>query len=235
MKTNFLSRLLRLDTLQKKGDGKRLELRYLYSALGVILIGIGCGLAVEMALGCDSYTSFNRGIWYILTEAFGHFAFGHINLTVNVILFICMVTLRRDLIGFGTLFNMVTVGYIIDLVQYLFSVLSVSGADLSIPLRTVIIIVALPITAFGGALYTEAELGVSPYDSIPFIAEKLTHGKLSFGLLRTLTDCFFLTGGLIFGFISGKQWELVNVGTVILALGTGYIIAYFRRVLPKLA
>ena len=39
MKTDFLSRLLRLDALEKKGDGKRLALRYLYSAIGVLLIG----------------------------------------------------------------------------------------------------------------------------------------------------------------------------------------------------
>ena len=99
MKDNFFKRLFRITDIKEKGDGLRLFIRYLFSAIGVLCIGIGCGVVVEMALGCDTYTSFNRGLWYILTEAFGNFPFGHINLSVNLILFVLMLIFCREHIG----------------------------------------------------------------------------------------------------------------------------------------
>ena len=229
MKNGFIYNLLRLSDIKEKGDVKRLILRYIASALGVIIIGIGCGAVVEMAVGCDTYTCFNRSIWYILTEKLGDFPFGHINLSVNIVLFVFMLILRRDLIGFGTLFNMVAVGYIIDLMHYLFGVFGITGNELNYFLRVFIIVAALPVIAFGDALYIKASLGISPFDGIPFILSKLTGGKYSFRILRTLTDCFCLAGGFLLGLITGKQFELANAGTVILALGTGTLIAFFGR------
>lgn len=231
MKTDLLKSLLRLDDIAKYG-GKKLALRYLFSTLGVIIIGLGCGVVVEMAVGCDTYTCFNRSIWYILTDIFGEFPFGHINLAVNLVLFVFMIALRRDLIGFGTLLNMVCVGYIIDIVHNVFVSVGAPGTELNFFLRIAIITVALPVIAFGDALYIDAELGVSPFDAVPFILEKLTNGRHSFRLLRTLADCFCLAGGFLLGLITNRHFELANVGTVILALGTGTLITLFRNLLP---
>ena len=233
MNQNFLTALLRLSDIKEKGDAKKLILRYILSVLGIILIGLGCGLVVEMAVGCDTYTCFNRSIWYILTEKFGYFPFGHINLSVNLILFAFMTALRRDLIGFGTVVNMISVGYIIDFVHFAFNSFGVSGTELSFALRIGLIILALPVITFGDALYIDADVGISPYDAVPFILEKLTKERASFGLLRTFTDCFCLVFGFLIGCITGKQFELANAGTVILALFTGSLIVFWQKILGK--
>lgn len=233
MAANILTKLLRLDNIKEKGDGKRLLLRYLFSVLGVIIIGLGCGVVVEMAVGCDTYTCFVRSIWYILTDIFGEFPFGHINLTSNLVIFLFMIFTKRELIGFGTLFNMVTVGYIIDFVHRFFGAFLVPGTELGYVLRIVIILIALPVIAFGDALYFEADLGVSPYDGIAFMLEKATKGKVSFKVLRTASDCFFVVVGFFLGFVTGKQFELANVGTVVLAVFTGALIVFWQRVLRK--
>ncbi len=231
MKISFIKKLLRLSEIKEKGDAKKLIIRYIFSALGVIVIGVGCGIVVEMAVGCDTYTCFNRGIWLILTEKFGEFPFGHINLSVNIILFTLMLIFRRDQIGFGTLFNMVCVGYIIDFVHYAFVLSGVSGIELAYFIRVAAIVVALPVIALGGAMYMEADLGISPADSIPLMLEKAVKGKLGFGVLRTFTDCFFLTFGFLFGLVTGKQFEIAGVGTFILAFFTGTLIVLWRKVI----
>jgi len=225
--------ILRIDGANTERQKKLLIKRYLMSAVGVMIIGIGCGAVVEMAVGCDTYTCFNRSIWYILTDTFGDFPFGHINLSVNLILFAFMLLARRDLIGFGTLFNMVSVGYIIDIMQYVLRSSGFGGSDLHFFVRILIITAALPVIAFGDALYIEADLGISPYDAVPFMLSKLTGEKYGFKLLRTLTDCFCLVCGFLLGFITGKQFELANIGTVLLALFTGTLIVMWQRLLRK--
>ncbi len=231
MTANFFTRLFRLTDIKEKGDGKKLLLRYMLSAIGVVVIGLGCGIVVEMAVGCDTYTCFVRSVWYILTDTFGEFPFGHINLTSNFVIFMFMILAKRELIGFGTLFNMVTVGYIIDFVHYFFGTFLTPGTELGYILRIVIIIIALPVIALGDALYFRADLGVSPYDGIAFMLEKATKGKVSFKVLRTVSDCFFVVVGFLLGFVTGKQFELANVGTVILALFTGSLIVFWQKVL----
>lgn len=231
MNQNFLTALLRLSDIKEKGDVKKLVVRYILSLLGVLIIGVGCGVVVEMAVGCDTYTCFNRSIWYIFTEKLGYFPFGHINLFVNLILFAFMIALRRDLIGFGTLFNMITVGYIIDLVHFVFVLCGIPGTELGMALRIGLIVVALPVIAFGDALYIEADVGISPYDAVPFMLEKLTCGRFAFGTLRTFTDCFCLVFGFLIGCTTGKQFELANVGTVLLALFTGMLIVFWQKIL----
>lgn len=233
MTSNFITKLLRLTDIKEKGDGKRLLLRYILSALGVVIIGLGCGAVVEMAVGCDTYTCFVRSVWYILTDVFGYFPFGHINLTCNLVIFIFMLFTKRELIGFGTLFNMVTVGYIIDFVHYFFGTFLIPATELGYALRILIIIIALPVIAFGDALYFQADLGVSPYDGIAFMLEKATKGKVSFKALRTASDSFFVVVGFLLGFVTGKQFELANVGTVILALFTGSLIVFWQKVIGR--
>lgn len=230
---NLIKNIFHLNDIKQKGDSKKLLYRYILSALGVLCIGIGCGFVAEMSLGCDTYTSFNMGIWYILKESFGEFPFGHINFSVNIILFIFMLLLRRDLIGFGTLFNMVAVGYIIDFIHYIFIINGCPGTELNYVLRIAVIVLSLPIIALGGALYIKADLGLSPFDSIPFVLLKFTKGKYGFGILRTLTDCFFLCGGFIFGLLTGKHFALVNIGTVLLALFTGVLIVMWQKIIGK--
>ena len=63
--------------------------------------------------------------------------------------------------------------------------------------------------------------------------EKLTGGRYTFGTLRTFTDCFCLVFGVLIGCITGKQFELANVGTVLLALFTGALIVFWRKLLRK--
>ena len=207
---------------------KKLIIRILLSTLGVIIIGLGCGVVVEMAVGCDTCACFNRSIYYILYDNLGAFPYGHLNLGINVVIFLFMLKIKPKLIGYGTLFNMVAVGYIVDFVHYLFTVFGASGGELNYAVRILCVFLAMPVIAFGDALYFEADLGISPYDAVAFMIEKVLKYRYSYRAVRTASDIGFLVSGFLLGFVTGRQWELANVGSVILALFTGTVIEWWR-------
>ncbi|MDR3138223.1 MAG: hypothetical protein LBT95_00955 [Treponema sp.] len=177
-------------------------------------MGFGIALMRLAAFGTDPYSCMNIGIG--VKTALG---FGTWQLILNGLLMVLVFFTDRRKIGFGTLFNMLGVGYLADFFLRFFRL--IPGLSLW-PVRILALPAGIIPLCFGASLYMEAALGLSPYDAVGvIISEKL--GKPGwFRWIRIITDlcCVFI------GFISGSA---VGIGTVICAFFTGPLMVFFRR------
>lgn len=81
---------------------------------------------------------------------------------------------------------------------------------------------------FFNSFYISADLGMSPYDALGFIIEKQS-GGFPFKWARVVTDVACVVTAFFVAGESGSQWELIGIGTVIMAFGTGPLLAFFKE------
>lgn len=141
--------------------------------LGILLIGIGVGVFRMAIFGCDPFTAMNLGISRLLGLQFGTLQLG-----VNAVLLLLVFVFRRKLIGFGTVVNMVGVGYTADFTVFLFH--PAGTPEFVLPIRIALLIFAVLIVCLGEAFYIKADMGLAPYDAVGYIIEDKTNGKLPF-------------------------------------------------------
>ena len=166
---------------------------------GIFMVGIAVGFFKIVAMGADPFTAMNTGI---------------------------SSSIGMQFIGFGTIFNMVFVGYTADFLIWILTKWRITfGAW---PIRVFVLAAAVLLICIGDALYISADMGMSPYDAAGYMVEILTKGKLQFRMARIILDMLCVIIGFIAGMQTGIQWEIVGIGTVISAFGTGPLIQFFR-------
>ena len=198
--------------------------RILMSALGVIICGISVGMFKYASLGVDPFQSLMSGL-----DAVIPIHFGTLYVVANLVLLLFALILDRHKIGLATLINLFLLGYIAEFSQNCMTALfPVSG----LPLRLLILVIAIVIMCLASAFYFTADLGVSTYDAVSLIwAEK--QKRVPFSICRIITDiiCVLcgillcLTAGFTFLQITGE----VGIGTIITAFFMGPMIAFFNR------
>src|SRR5690606_31997866 len=99
----------------KSMNWKNFLLRMLASILGITLISFGAALSESMDMGLDPFTAMNRGASALLG-----FSLGSYQLVLNLIILAVVFFMKRSLIGWGTIFNMVLVGYQVDFFKSIF-------------------------------------------------------------------------------------------------------------------
>jgi len=87
-------------------DWKDFLLRSITSIIGITFISFGSALSESMNMGLDPFTALNRGA----SELLG-FSLGNYQLVVNLIILAIVFFMQRSLIGWGTIYNMVLIGY----------------------------------------------------------------------------------------------------------------------------
>jgi len=195
--------------------------------IGIALIGVGVSCYRISLLGVDAFTCMNLGISGFLGVSFGNW-----QLCANAAILLAVFFLARGNIGPGTLVNMVLVGYIADALCRL--LLTCFGLRPGLSLRCCFLLLGTLFAALGCALYMDAELGVSPYDSLAIILVKLFHGKLSFRLARVLSDVTVICIGVGFCLAAHNDLrEIIGPGTVVNALCNGPLIQLFRTRIRK--
>lgn len=112
---------------------------------------------------------------------------------------------------------MFSIGYIISFFDWL---LPGSPYGLLSIHNILIFILGMVVMCLGIALYIESELGLVPYDSFSLILTEKFDWK--YFLLRIIMDGIVS----ILAFLLGGP---ISLGTVILTLGLGPLIDYFRR------
>ena len=191
--------------------------------IGIALIGIGVGCYRVSLFGVDAFTCMNLGISGFLGVSFGNW-----QLCANAAILLAVFFLDRESIGLGTLVNMVFVGYIADALCWLLP------ARLGLSQRCLFLLLGTLFAALGCALYMDAELGVSPYDSVAVILEKLTDGRLSFRTARMLSDVTVICVGVGFCMAARNDLqEIIGLGTIVNALCNGPLIQMFRLQIRK--
>ncbi|MDN6195580.1 MAG: hypothetical protein L0L39_03070 [Atopostipes suicloacalis] len=188
------------------------------SILGITFISFGAALSETMDMGLDPFTALNRGASSLLG-----FSLGNYQLVVNFIILAAVFFIKRSLIGWGTIYNMILVGYLVDFFKGQFqSFYEVGGMSLWI--RLLITIAAILIFTLGVALYMDIELGVSPYDAItPMIIDQTGWSYTPVRIAQDLivvVSAYFLTGP-------------VGISTVITGFFAGPLISFFSNHLSE--
>lgn len=189
--------------------------RIILSFFGVFIISIAVALFRFVDLGTDPCSCLNLGIAKITG-----LSFGTTQVIVNAVTFAALAGFGIKYFGIGTLFSMFMVGYLSDFV--LEHILLTNGAAYPLVLRLAILFVGVLIIGFGVAIYSIANLGISPYDAFSFIVDERTRGRLKFKYVRIVLD----VTSVILGFLLGS---VVGIGTLIIAFGTGPCVAFMRE------
>lgn len=198
------------------------KLRMLAMIVGIMMMGIALSVLMKLKLGIDPYACLVLGLSNRL-----HISYGNCHVLVQLIMFGFVIYFNRELIGFGTIGNMICLGYIVDFSSYLLDLWIPSTFWENIVTRVGMLLPSMVIFVVGVALYMVVELGVSPYDAIPFVLTNLLK-KFSFKTVRIVWDFTFLSLGYLLG-------GTVGVVTLICVCFIGPVTAWMgKKIAPYL-
>lgn len=209
------------EILIKKPFGKRLILML----IGVLLMGVSVSLLRMCSFGTDPYAAFCYGIHYKTG-----INFGTVELIVNFVLLLIVVIFDVSKLGFGTLGNMILVGYTADFTSFL--MMKIFGIDCfqTLSIRIVMMIAVLAVFVFAVSLYINAGLGGSAYDSLPYIIHKklckLVKREFPFAVTRIMFDACFTVIAFI---IQGEA----GIITVLMVFTLGPVIDLVAKLMSK--
>ena len=195
-------------------NGKEFIWKALMSLIGITLISFGAALSQTMNMGLDPFTAINTGA----SELLG-FTLGNYQLFVNAAILAIILFFDRKIIGWGTIFNLVLVGYMIE---FFISMLEsfIDPTQFAFIVQLLITVVAILIFTFGVALYMDADLGVSPYDAIaPVITDRVS---ANYKTVRMIQDIIVVITAWILG-------GPVGVSTFITGFLAGPLIDFFSN------
>ena len=176
-------------------------------------------------LGTDPCTFMNRSIAARLGMTFGN-----LQLIVNISILIVVFLIKKSLIGFGTLFNMILIGYYADFFCWLWKK-TIPDQAFTTPIgRWSIFFAALICFVFSAAIYINVDMGVSPYDALPvIITDKVTKKYPAFP--KTLIRILYDGSAIIIGMLVGG---VPVVGIVLMALFLGPVITLVKKMFTKI-
>ena len=188
--------------------------------VALFFLGGSIQCLVTVRAGVEPASVFNYGLSRMLGSSFGT-----AQLITNLFLFVTAFVFDRKQFGLGTIASMVTVGYSADFFGYIFhrfcpQIYEVTGLP-----RALILVGGILLLCVAAAIYMNCGLGVSPYDSWPFIISKWLP-KVPFKVIRILYDATFAFAG----FLLGEKIGIVTIGTLFLL---GPMIAFVGEYLKK--
>ncbi|SEO89389.1 Uncharacterized membrane protein YczE [Amphibacillus marinus] len=197
----------------------QVQLKIMMMLVGNLLLGLAVGIFIIAELGTDPFATLNLGISSTLGLSLGFY-----QLIFNALLFIVIIIYGRDLIGLGTIVNMVAIGFIADWMVAGYN--NLQYEQLPIIIRLIMLFSGVLIASFGLSLYITAQLGVAPYDALPLIIMKLFNEKIAFAKARLIVDVLAVIIGFLFGAVLG-------VGTLVIAISLGPVVNYFNNRFSK--
>lgn len=204
---------------------KPFKKRMLFMLIGVIVMGICVAFQRMCHFGCDPFSALNYG----LNKLTG-ISFGTLELFTNGTMLIFAIIFGIEKLGFGTLGNMILVGYTADFTSFIiyrfFGITDIEG----MLARIIVMLISLFIFIIAIALYLNAGLGGSAYDALPFIIHegisKKTKKKIPFRLVRIIFDAIFTTAAFIVGGEAG-------IITILMVLTIGPMIGFVAVFIKK--
>ena len=195
--------------------------RIIMMIVGVLLQGFGLSLLININLGTDPCSCLTQGVTNYVP-----LSFGTCQLLCHLVTFAFVIRFDLSQIGFGTIGNMVCLGYISDFFRWMWD--NVLPAGFFEPRTTdyILLLPSLIVFILGAATYMTAGLGSSPYDALPFIISNHVK-KLPFKAVRMIWDICFMAAGFLLG---GD----VGIVTVAVAFFLGPVIAWLQKKLAVL-
>jgi uncharacterized membrane protein YczE len=194
--------------VQLIGNGdRRLVRRVTQLFAGLVLYGASMAIMVESALGLNPWDVLHQG----LSKTTG-ISFGLVVLLVGIPVLLLWIPLRQRP-GFGTVANLVVVGFAAD------AALAVLPEGTTIPARVGYLVGGILLNGLATGLYLGSRLGPGPRDGLMTgIANRFP--RLSIRVVRTVLELTVLGAGVLLG-------GTVGVGTVAYALAIGPLAQLF--------
>lgn len=187
---------------------------------GVILQGFGLSALIRLNLGTDPCSCLTQGVIRHIPVSFGT-----AQLLCHLVMFLFVVHHDMSMIGYGSVGNMVCIGYISDFFGWVWdSILPVNFFEETF-VRFGLLGPVLAVFVLGVSTYMAAGLGSSPYDAIPCIMTRHFH-KLSFKEIRIFWDIGFMTVGALLGGNAG-------IITIVLAFFLGPAISMVGKKMER--
>lgn len=196
--------------------GAHMPRRILGMLISVFFMGASLSVLIRVQLGTDPCSCMNLGFSRITG-----ISFGTCQLTFNLLLALVVLIINRRMIGLGTLGNMILVGYVSDFFTWIWDQCLPPVEAWGLPMRVGVMIPVLFLFVAAAAAYMTANLGMAPYDCIPFLIVNRWK-KLPFFAVRVTWDAL----SVLIGFLLGST---VGVVTVLIALAIGPIVSWFGR------
>jgi uncharacterized membrane protein YczE len=193
-------------TTSGNGD-RRLTRRVAQLFAGLGLYGVSMAFMVESGLGLNPWDVFHQG----LSKATG-LSFGWVVILLGIPILLLWIPLRQRP-GFGTVANLVVIGFVVD------AALAVLPAGAGLPARIAYLTGGILLNGAATGLYLGSRFGPGPRDGLMTGITGRFPG-LSVRLVRTTIELSVLGAGFLLG-------GTVGVGTVAYALAIGPLAQLF--------
>ena len=210
-----------MSIIDKYKNDPHLKTKFSVMITGIFFMGFFLSFLIDVNLGTDPCTFMNVTISERLNMLFGTW-----QLILNAVLFIPVILFAIDLIGPGTVANMVFIGYIADFFRWLWSRTIPNYVFTEWPYRGVVFALALVLFVISASFYMNADMGVAPYDAIPIILSRKILKKIPFKYIRMGFDGSVLLIGVLLG---GR----IEIATVLMVFLLGPTITTVGRFLGK--
>lgn len=206
--------------------GKRLA----FMLPAVILMGVFVSILVEIGWGTDPASFMNLNV----ADALG-WGLGNTEVLLYGIMLIFTFIFGAEMIGFGTLANMILIGYVIDLCRWIWKNIGFAQflAEGNFAARVVIFALTLFVFVVVASIYINAQMGVAPYDAIPNIISGWIP-KVPFAVIRILFDLAAVGAGVIAGKLNPNGIQGSIVGSILMSLLLGPVISIVGKPLKKI-
>ncbi len=194
--------------------------RMIIMATGVFFMGFFLSFLVELRLGSDPFNTCFLGVAGVLGLSHGTTV-----VIVHSILFLLTLWRGRKYISFGTLANMICIGYISDFFRWVWSLLLPEGFFLVPAVRWSIVFPVLALFVIAAACYMAADVGMSPFDALPHIITD-AFPRLPFTAVRLTIDLLCVLGG----FLTGAD---IGIVTAVMAFFIAPILSAVKRFIER--
>jgi uncharacterized protein len=195
--------------------------RILAVLAAVIFMGLSLSFLIRLNFGTDPSSAMGLGISNKLGISFGTWQF-----IFNLVLFIIVILVDRSQIGWGTIINMLLVGYSTDFFTWVFDYILPQDTFTSLEIRIVVLIPSLSLFILAAAVYMTVDLGSVPYDATVFIVAS----KLKNIPFRFIRMCWDITACII-GFLLGST---IGIVTIVVAVALGPVISWVKVRINKI-
>ena len=196
----------------------------------VILMGVFVSILVEIGWGTDPASFMNLNI----ASALG-WGLGNTEVLVYGLMLVFTFIFGAQMIGFGTLANMILIGYVVDLCRWIWRNIGFAAfiADSSTPVCILIFVITLICFVIVAAIYINAQMGVAPYDAMPQIISEWIP-KVPFFVIRILFDLAAVLIGVIAGKLNPEGIQGSAIGSIVMSFMLGPVISLVGKPLKKI-
>lgn len=193
--------------------------------LALVLMNFGIACYYQCGFGTDPFSVFVDG-----EHSMFKMTYGQVTNVNNIFLFTFMLLAARKYIHVGSILGVLLSGGLIDLFNEL--VVTYFPGDNMVK-QIVLLVVGFLAFGVSVGLYIVADLGLSAVEAIPLWLE--TRTKINLRWLRIAEDITFMCIGILLGALADRTifGDLIGLGTIVGAFGTGPVMKWFINVAGK--